>query len=84
MDLLDRLSAIVTPEHWELYKWYIMGAVSLIIGQAALISWLLALRTARRRAEWSTTAADSIPPGLVQTASGWSASTSASGCSTGA
>jgi signal transduction histidine kinase len=36
---------------WELYHWYIVGALSLVIFQALLISRLLAQRTRRRRAE---------------------------------
>jgi PAS domain S-box-containing protein len=36
---------------WELYKWRIIGAISLIVLQALLIAWLLVLRSRRRQAE---------------------------------
>jgi len=36
---------------WHLYKWRIVGAISLIVLQALLIAWLLVLRTRRRAAE---------------------------------
>ena len=58
-----------TLTHWELYKWYIIGALSLIIGQAALISWLLVLRTARRRAESALSESENRYRGVVETQS---------------
>jgi len=39
------------PTAWELYQWYIVGALSLVAFQALLISGLLAQHTRRRRAE---------------------------------
>jgi PAS domain S-box-containing protein len=36
---------------WKLYKWRIIGAISLIVLQALLIAWLLVLRARRRAAE---------------------------------
>jgi signal transduction histidine kinase len=39
------------PTVWELYHWYIVGALSLVAFQALLISGLLAQHTRRRRAE---------------------------------
>jgi signal transduction histidine kinase len=39
------------PTAWELYRWYVLGALSLVAFQALLISGLLAQHTRRRRAE---------------------------------
>ncbi len=36
---------------WELYKWRIVGAISLMVLQSLLIAWLLVLRSRRRAAE---------------------------------
>jgi signal transduction histidine kinase len=46
------------PTVWELYHWYIFGALSLVACQALLISRLLAQRTRRRRAEEGNRASD--------------------------
>lgn len=40
-----------TQSFWRLYRWYVIGALSLIVMQAVLISGLLLQRTRRRRAE---------------------------------
>jgi signal transduction histidine kinase len=46
------------PTAWELYHWYILGAVSLLVFQALLIGGLLAQHTRRRRAEEVNRASD--------------------------
>lgn len=43
---------------WELYRWYIVAALSLVAFQALLISGLLAQHTRRRRAEEVNRASD--------------------------
>jgi signal transduction histidine kinase len=43
------------PTFWELYRWYIVGAVGVIVLQALLIVGLLAQRARRRRAEAEVT-----------------------------
>jgi signal transduction histidine kinase len=40
-----------TPTAWDLYRWYIVGAASVVAVQALLIAGLLVLRGKRRRAE---------------------------------
>ena len=40
---------------WELYKWRVIGAISLMISQTLLIIWLLAVRTMRNRAQAEST-----------------------------
>jgi PAS domain S-box-containing protein len=39
------------PSVWELYKWYAIGFVAVVIIEALLIAWLLFLRARRRQAE---------------------------------
>jgi PAS domain S-box-containing protein len=39
------------PTLWELYRWYFVGAVTLLLAQSALIGGLLAQRRKRRRVE---------------------------------
>jgi signal transduction histidine kinase len=39
------------PSVWALYRWYIVGAVSVVVTQSALIAGLLLARARRRRAE---------------------------------
>lgn len=39
------------PSVWELYKWRVIGAVSLIVLQSILIVWLLLVRAKRKQAE---------------------------------
>ena len=39
---------------WELYKWRIAGAISLMVLQSLLIAWLLVLRSRRRQAEFAS------------------------------
>lgn len=46
------------PTAWELYRWYIVGALSLVAFQALLISGLLAQHARRRRAEEVNRASD--------------------------
>ena len=36
---------------WELYRWYIIGAIAVLLTQGALIGGLLVARTRQRRAE---------------------------------
>jgi PAS domain S-box-containing protein len=39
------------PTTWELYRWYVVGSVTLVLAQSALIAGLLAQRKKRRRVE---------------------------------
>jgi signal transduction histidine kinase len=39
------------PSVWELYRWYVVGAVGVVVIQSALIAGLLLARARRRRAE---------------------------------
>jgi PAS domain S-box-containing protein len=39
------------PTTWELYRWYVVGAVAILLAQSALIGNLLAQRKKRRRVE---------------------------------
>ena len=39
------------PSAWQSYRWYIVGAVSVVAGQTLLIGWLLVEHRRRRRAE---------------------------------
>jgi PAS domain S-box-containing protein len=39
---------------WDLYKWRIVGAISLMVLQSLLIAWLLVLRSRRRQAEFAS------------------------------
>lgn len=41
------------PSTWDLYKWHIVGAVTLVVAQALLIAGLLVQRTKRRRLQLS-------------------------------
>ncbi len=42
-----------TPTAWDLYHWYIVGAISVVLTQALLIALLLLHRSKRRKAEQS-------------------------------
>ena len=42
------------PSAWELYRWYIVSAIALLLIQSALISGLLLARTRRHQAEEET------------------------------
>jgi signal transduction histidine kinase len=46
------------PTAWELYRWYIVGAFSLLVFQALLIGRLVAQHARRRRAEEGNRASD--------------------------
>jgi len=39
------------PTFWEVYQWYIIGAIAVVLLQAVLIVWLLITRARRRSAE---------------------------------
>ena len=39
------------PTTWELYRWYVVGSVTLVLAQSALIAGLLTQRKKRRRVE---------------------------------
>jgi signal transduction histidine kinase len=39
------------PSIWALYRWYIVGAIAVVVSQSALITGLLLARVRRRRAE---------------------------------
>jgi PAS domain S-box-containing protein len=47
----DSIGRSEEPSPWDLYKWYVIGAFSLIVVQTVLIGWLLAERRRLRRAE---------------------------------
>lgn len=55
------------PTFWELYKWRVAGAISLIILQALLIVGLLINRSRRRRAEDASKASESRYRNVVET-----------------
>ena len=42
-----------TPTFWELYKWYVLAVIAVLIIQSSLIAWLLLMRARRRQAEAS-------------------------------
>ena len=52
-DLLPAQSVIRfrVPTTWELYRWYVVGSVTLVLAQSALIAGLLAQHKKRRRVE---------------------------------
>src|SRR5947207_869191 len=39
------------PSFWEVYKWYAIGLVAVVVIEAMLITWLLLVRVRRRQAE---------------------------------
>jgi two-component system sensor kinase FixL len=43
------------PTAWELWKWYALGALALLVLQSSMIMWLLVHRAARRRAQRALT-----------------------------
>lgn len=42
-----------TPTFWELYKWYVLAVIAVLIIESSLIAWLLLTRARRRQAEAS-------------------------------
>lgn len=42
-----------TPTFWELYKWYVLTVIAIVIIESSLIAWLLLMRARRRQAEAS-------------------------------
>ena len=55
------------PTFWELYKWRVVGAISLIVLQAVLIVGLLVNRARRRRAEEASKASEMRYRNVVET-----------------
>jgi len=47
----DSIVRFKTPSFWELYRWYIVAAILLILVEGGLISFLLRQRAQRRRAQ---------------------------------
>lgn len=47
-----------SPGIWDLYKWHIIGVLTVTVLEAVTIAWLLAARAMRRRAERALTASE--------------------------
>lgn len=54
-----------TPTFWELYKWYVLALIAVLIIESSLIAWLLLMRRRRRQAEATAEKAHRRLEGLI-------------------